>query len=128
MKERMEKEPFENDRELWGLLGKVKPTEVSPFFARNVLREVRLATQNAPAATSLSSFFRKTSSVAVAGGALLLIVGVLAWGQFAGNENQSPATMASQNVVDETLVDLEIVLALDDLLALEENTLWLDTY
>jgi hypothetical protein len=27
--------------ELWGLLGKVRPVSVSPFFSRNVVREIR---------------------------------------------------------------------------------------
>ena len=31
----------EDDQELWDLLGKSATPEVSPFFARNVVRQVR---------------------------------------------------------------------------------------
>lgn len=34
------KEDWDKD-ELWNLLGKAKPVSVSPFFSRNVLREIR---------------------------------------------------------------------------------------
>ena len=37
------KEDWDQD-ELWNLLGKAKPVSVSPFFSRNVLREVRQLT------------------------------------------------------------------------------------
>src|SRR5436309_16143016 len=33
----------EDDQELWDLLGRVAGPEVSPFFARNVLRQIREA-------------------------------------------------------------------------------------
>ena len=36
------KEDFPENDALWKLLGKVSHSEVSPFFARNVLREIRL--------------------------------------------------------------------------------------
>jgi hypothetical protein len=32
---------WEHD-DLWSLLGKAKPVRVSPFFSRNILREIRL--------------------------------------------------------------------------------------
>lgn len=124
----MDKKPLENDRELWELLGKAKSPGVSPFFARNVLREVRAARQTSPALVNFGSFFRRIPAAVTAACALLLIGGVLFWGQVSDREDAAPALMASQSPVDEALVDLEIILALDDLLALEENTLWLDTY
>ena len=34
------KEDWDKD-ELWDLLGKAKPVSVSPFFSRNILREIR---------------------------------------------------------------------------------------
>ena len=34
------KEDWDNDA-LWNLLGKTRPVSVSPFFSRNVLREIR---------------------------------------------------------------------------------------
>ena len=35
---------LEDDQDLWDLLGKVRTSEPSPFFARNVVRQVRLQT------------------------------------------------------------------------------------
>jgi len=36
------KDEWQSDQ-LWDLLGRAKPVEVSPFFSRNVIRELRMA-------------------------------------------------------------------------------------
>ncbi len=41
---------LEGDQELWQLLGRAKPPEVSPYFARRVLRETASLAQTRPAA------------------------------------------------------------------------------
>src|SRR5215467_1726751 len=38
----------EDDQELWDLLGRVPGRDVSPFFARNVLRQIREAPEASP--------------------------------------------------------------------------------
>lgn len=124
----MDKTLLENDQKLWDLLGKAKPTGVSPFFARNVLREVRSARQTPSAIFNMGRFFLRAPAAMAATCAVLVIGGALFLGQVSDREDASPALIASQSPVDEALVDLEIILAFDDLLALEENTLWLDTY
>ena len=41
-------DPLPRTDALWALLGQTKPVEVSPFFARNVLREIRLSQKPSP--------------------------------------------------------------------------------
>jgi hypothetical protein len=79
---------------LWELLGKAKEPAVSPFFSRNVLRELRIV-----AVTSL-----------------------------AGASYVRGRAHASESAVQKLVKnkDYETIRHLDELLAYEENTIWLE--
>lgn len=108
---------------VWDLLGKARTVEVSPFFARNVLREIRLAeahseARNQSAAQSLSglaSIVIKRLRLALAAGAAICVVTTTSTVIFQDHKN--------------TLVlrsgDVEVICNLDELLASEDSALWL---
>jgi hypothetical protein len=102
---------------LWDLLGKARPVEVSPYFARNVLREVRLAQARRPAepALGLASLLLKRWKIILAGCAALCVVAATSTVFFQDHKN--------------TLVlrsgDVEVICNLDEFLASEDSALWL---
>ena len=110
----------EDDQELWDLLGKAGQRPVSPFFARNVLREIRQ--QPAWRDRLWLSLRRLVPASAVA--ALVIAVGL--WLRNPGG----PASPSAEDLPDAIAqldpVDFEVVADLDDLLALEEDNLWTD--
>ncbi len=118
----MKSNEFEDDP-LWGLLGEGKlgkPAEVSPFFARNILREIRLTQdQNrTPAGTSFSSLLRRWR-MGLVGAAMAL--GVAALTGTALLQDRTAGNLASQQPSD-----AEVISHLDELLTYEDTTVWLD--
>ena len=105
--------------ELWELLGKVRKTKVSPFFARNILREIRIQK------TGLSHFFAwfsyKIRLISLTASTILLVGAGIA--TFSGNDH--PIRPQSMPLIA-TVPDLETLNHLDELLAYEENSTWLD--
>ena len=102
---------------LWDLLGKASTVKVSPYFARNVLREVRLAEarrQSAPLPGLASVLFKRWRLV-LAGCAAICVVAATSTVFFQDHNN--------------TLVlrsgDVEVICNLDELLASEDSALWL---
>ena len=110
----------EDDQELWDLLGQAPQPRVSPFFARNVIRQIRQtkgwretvarwfgvrtlvpASVVAVALTSAVIFLPRTTSVIAL--------------------DDPPEMLAS---IDPQ--DYEVVVDLDDLLANEDDNLWTD--
>lgn len=111
----------EEDEQLWDLLGKApRPAAASPFFARNVVRAIReegAAREPAPFWLMLRRFLPAAAAVA------LLAAGALTMRPSApAPEIEEMPEVAAQ--LDE--VDFAVVADLDDLLALEEDGLWLD--
>ena len=110
----------EDDQELWDLLGKAATPALSPFFARNVVRQVREETQ------SRGSFFgwlRPTILVPAAAFALAAT--------FAGITLQRSVNDRAQENLPDTVAaidpqDFEVVADLDDLIAMEDENLWDD--
>jgi hypothetical protein len=109
----------END-ELWQLLGKARKTEVCPFFARNVLREIRTSQQEK---TGVFSWLRNHWRKVALGSAAAVLLAVNA-GHFLTN----PAPLASVEIAQQisNKTDYEVISHLDELLAYEQSSIWLD--
>ena len=117
-------EPAEGQDDLWRLLGKARPPKVSPFFARNVLREVRGLRQEQPGFFAiLRRRWQLTLATAAAG-----CIAVVAASQFLGgdlrNGQADPLAAIAQQVSESP--DYYVINDLDDLLASEESSVWLD--
>lgn len=108
---------FENDP-LWDLLGKTGPVEVSPYFARNVVRAVRLGEENRfPRVHFLSGLLRRWRLAAA--GAAALGIAVLA-GHVMMQERDTGLFLAQHPG------DVEVIQHLDELLTYEDTNVWLD--
>jgi hypothetical protein len=124
--------PDDNDK-LWNLLGQARPPEVSPFFARNVLRAVRQEEATRPRGTffarlaqtlrplchkALPSALTATCAVAIL---LTISPGLLS------RHHRAPDVQAegvAKQIVGNP--DYEVINHLDELVADEESSLWLD--
>src|SRR5436309_658777 len=111
----------EDDQKLWDLLGQASTPVVSPFFARNVLRNVR----NRPVYVRwFSDWFGLSRLVPAATVAVALIAAV-----FIARIPTRPglaATSDSDPVAKIDPQDYEVVADLDELVASDENALWDD--
>src|SRR2546422_786168 len=104
---------------LWHLLGKAKTPEVSPFFARNVVRQLRLAeSENKSFAAWLLAKWR----VATLGAAAAILLAV-ATGEFVHRSATTRRIEIAQLSDDP---DYDAIDHLDELLAYEENSIWLE--
>ncbi len=104
----------DDDQELWDLLGQAPEPRISPFFARNVLREIR----KSGSWTTLHGWLnlRRLIPAASVAGALIAVVFLrihMSVAPVAG----SPSTMLAG--VDAQ--DYEVIADLDDLLASDDN-------
>jgi len=114
-----ESQEDENDA-VWKLLGEARQPTVSPFFSRNVIREIRakhLADQGGHA----WGRWRGGVKWGVPFGALACAA-ILGWFVFTQGSQplETPAETAS---VD----DFETIANLDQLIASEDQNIWLDT-
>jgi hypothetical protein len=113
----------EDDEKLWDLLGQpTAPTAVSPFFARNVVREIR---QRGSARARIADWFGLRRLIPTTAIAIALFTAAISF--------RRPVVTnlaASDNLPDSVsqldAVDYEVVADLDDLLAMEEDNLWTD--
>jgi hypothetical protein len=101
---------------LWDLLGQAETVKVSPYFVRNVLREVRLAEADRQLQPQIGlALILKRWRLILAGCAALLVVASTSTVFFQDHKN--------------TLVlrsgDVEVICNLDELLASEDSALWL---
>ena len=112
----------EDDEELWDLLGKANPPPaVSPFFARDVLREIRL---RPTWRDRLRPWLTPRRLIPTAAVAAVIIAGGLSL-------QRVPVPAVAPDDLPEVVaqldpVDFEVVADLDNLLALEEDNLWTD--
>lgn len=109
----------EDDEQLWDLLGRAPETKVSPFFARNVLREIRQ--EQSRSGRSWFSWRRLVPASAVALAIVAAVVFV----------HSSPPQTSAEAQVDPVIAqievqDFEVVADLDILLASDENRPWDD--
>jgi hypothetical protein len=108
----------EEDEKLWDLLGHAPAPKLSPFFARNVVRQVRQE-----ASEGRRPWFLGRRLIPAFGAALAIIVTVI----FV--RNPSPRETAPEAPVDSLIAkidvqDYEVVADLDNLLASDENSPW----
>ncbi|HEY3900649.1 MAG TPA: hypothetical protein VGM54_18720 [Chthoniobacter sp.] len=114
--------------DLWRLLGRAKEPSVSPFFSRNVLRAIREEKQET--VSLLARLFASSRhwrwALLSASACVLLVVSGLAL----RHASQPPLTQADQVTVlarqVSTSPDYQVINHLDELLASEETSVWLD--
>lgn len=109
----------EDDQELWDLLGKADAPALSPFFARNVVRQVR---QEPDWRENMRRWFSPRRLIPAAAVALAVVATTL---------SIQPPQTSDDDTVPEMVAkldpeDFEIVADLDDLIAMQEEGLWED--
>ena len=117
----VEMNPSDEQDDLWKLLGQARPPKVSPFFARNAVREVRASRQEQPGLFGLLSRHWRFS---VAGAAIGWVAAFAAF-QFIGNVSQNRQIDSLTEQISDS-PDFYVINDLDELLASEESSVWLD--
>jgi hypothetical protein len=111
--------------DLWQLLGKARDPEVSPFFARNVLRRIRLGESSRQGTLTRWRFRLPT---AIAAGAAVVLLSVAS--SHLIFKDRSPQSMAEVipllSQQDKGGAELDTIRNLDDLLAYDNSSTWLD--
>jgi hypothetical protein len=126
----------DNDK-LWELLGKTRPTTVSPFFSRNVLRAVRQ--EEAPRRSFLVRLISRLTRSIRRWAWQFALTGACAIAAVAAITTMVPGfpttfvrhhhTADLQSGLAKQIVgnpDYEVIKHLDELVADEESSLWLD--
>jgi hypothetical protein len=110
----------QDDKELWDVLGRLPEPTLSPFFARNVLREIR---QKPGYFEQVRNWFsvRKIAGAS----AVTAIVAVIALVTHYPGPRTTSST-ASDVVAKVDAQDYDVVADLDELIAWDENSLWDD--
>ncbi len=109
----------DDDQELWDLLGGVKPTRVSPFFARDVIRRLR---EEPRVFDRLRTWFSLSWLIPTSAVAAMIVAAIT---MMSHPGSRSPVTESLPEVVAKIdPQDYEVVADLDDLLASDENSLW----
>jgi hypothetical protein len=144
----------EEDRQLWDLLGRAIAPKISPFFARNVVRQVRSESQSAPSRMGWSLWRvlipATTAALLVLGATLFLrspsSEEAPATASFPATQNFSPfesdqadrlpaisdqsieiepeADARQRELAEIDEQDYDVVQNLDDLMATYETNLW----
>jgi hypothetical protein len=109
----------EDDEQLWDLLGRAAEGKVSPFFARNVLRQIR---RQPRFIQQLKPWLGWRQLVPASALAIAAISAIIVTHRVAGPQAQPDSTPDVVAKIDPQ--DYEVVADLDDLLASEENSLW----
>jgi hypothetical protein len=104
----------DDDQKLWDLLGQAAEPKISPFFARNVLREIRKPGDWA----TLRGWLNPWRLIPAAGGAAALIAVAF----LRMHTAVAPLEGSSPDLANVDSQDYEIVADLDDLLASDDNT------
>jgi hypothetical protein len=124
----------DNDK-LWKLLGNARQPDVSPFFSRNVLRTIRQEEASRRAITPLGDFRKALVSVArgfqrwywkfaIAGTCTVIAVLSISPGAFRHHPVADTQAGVTRQIVANP--DYEVINHLDELVADEESSLWLD--
>jgi hypothetical protein len=110
----------EDDQELWDLLGRMPGREVSPFFARNVLRQIHEAAE-ASRFEQVRRWISLRRLMPATALAVAVIVSIIAVHH---PVLQRPSENEADVVAKIDPQDFEVVADLDDLLASDEGSLW----
>ncbi|MEM7697994.1 MAG: hypothetical protein AAF236_06280 [Verrucomicrobiota bacterium] len=97
----------DNDREdsaVWELLKEARSVEPSPFFARNVLREIRLQSERREGIVSRIFDYLATRKLVVAGVGLALVVSAIVLTQF--DSSGDPALASSPVLAEDALAPI----------------------
>ncbi|MGI9087289.1 MAG: hypothetical protein ACR2HH_06050 [Chthoniobacterales bacterium] len=109
----------EDDQDLWDLLGKASTPAVSPFFARNVLRQIR---REPDWRERLARWLQPKRLIPASGLALALVVASMSI------HLPKKAVVAADDppeaVANIDPQDYDVVADLDDLLASEDDNVW----
>ncbi len=108
----------EDDQELWDLLGKADAPALSPFFARNVVRQIR---QEPNWRENVARWLSPRRVIPAAAVALAIVATSLSIRVPNASDENVPDTVAQLDPQD-----YEVVADLDDLIAAEEEGLWDD--
>ena len=109
----------EDDQQLWDLLGRTAEPKLSPFFARNVLREIRPEASRFGRAQDWFSLRRLVAASAVAIVVIGMAIATYAPGWSHKSPEREPDVVAK---IDPQ--DFDVVADLDELLAWDEDSLW----
>jgi hypothetical protein len=108
----------EDDKQLWDILGRLPEHTLSPFFARNVLRNIR---QQASRFERVRHWFNLRRLVAASAVAIVVVGLAIA-------THHPISRTASSNDSDVVAKidpqDYDVVADLDELIAWDENTVW----
>jgi hypothetical protein len=110
----------EDDQKLWDLLDQARPVELSPFFARNIVRKIRERPARFERLRAWLSLRRLVPAAAVAAAVIAAVVAL-----------HQPASRNSQESAPEVIAaidpqDYDVVADLDELLVTDESNLWDD--
>ena len=108
----------EDDQELWDLLGKAGQPTLSPFFARNVVRQIR---QEPDWRENVARWLSPRRLIPAAAVALAIVAPTMSVRVPNASDESLPETVAQLDPQD-----YEVVADLDDLIASEEDGLWDD--
>ncbi len=114
------------DKALWDLLGEARPArQPSPYFTRRVLRRIE-AVQNGRGRwrSTLADWFREAFPRPLTAMTVLILVAAGSWLAF--YPASQPATVAAVPAPSD-LAEFEVLTDLDNLIAYEENALWIDS-
>ena len=110
----------QDDKELWDVLGRLPEPTLSPFFARNVLREIR----------QKPNYFERVRnwfSVRKVVGASAVTAAVAALALFTHYPGPRTTSSTDSDVVARVdPQDYDVVADLDELIAWDENSVWDD--
>ena len=106
----------EEDQELWDLLGKADAPTLSPFFARNVVRQIR---QEPDWRESVQRWLSPRRLIPATAVALAIVAATLSF-----RTPTTPSESVPETVAKLDPQDFEIVADLDVLIAMEEDGLW----
>lgn len=109
----------EKHDDLWCLLGKARAPVVSPYFSRNVLRAIREGVQEK---RSVFGWLQARWKF-VGAGVCALIVASIALVPRSEEPDQTTMLLAKQVSQGP---DYQVIINLDELLASEENSVWLE--
>jgi hypothetical protein len=110
----------QDDKELWDVLGRLPETELSPFFARNVLRKIRQKPSRFERARNWFSLRKAIGASAVA--AVFVAIAVVT--HYPGPRTTSSSEPDVVAKIDPQ--DYDVVADLDALIAWDENSVWED--
>ncbi|HZR78288.1 MAG TPA: hypothetical protein VFA58_03725 [Chthoniobacterales bacterium] len=113
----------EDDQQLWDLLGRTRPVEVSPFFARNVLRKTR---EQSRGFERLGRWLWPRILIPATGLVALAVAAVLMLHRPPAALNVTPGDDTPDAVAAIDPQDYDVVADLDELITADESNLWDD--